>query len=133
MANLSSDVAKIDRRVAHLLSQLKLHRSLNVALFEQASEQQQKLEENSQKLVCQVASVENALALQVILSGLLLCTVVGGSIGIFFKAVGVLMLWHGGKLLIKVHNIWLRLTAMCSCFFSIIEHLASSLPGICSA
>lgn len=116
VANLSSDVTRIDRRVAHLLSQLKLHRSLNVALFEQASEQQQKLEDNAQALVQQVASVENALALQVILSGILLCMVVGGSIGFFFKAIGVLMLWRGATLLLKVCSFWLHLKIYCRGF-----------------
>lgn len=96
LPQLSREVVRIDRRVAEVLSQVKLHRSLNVALFEQASEQQQKLEGHAHILAQRVVSLENSMAIQTLLVGLLLVLFMDGLVGFILKAVGICFLWRGG-------------------------------------
>lgn len=89
------EVVRIDRRVAELHSQVRLHRSLNVALFEEASEQQQRLEAQAQVLSQRVVMLENSLALQMLMMGLLMLTLMGGVMGWVLKALGVYLIWRG--------------------------------------
>ncbi|GMH32235.1 hypothetical protein BSKO_00069 [Bryopsis sp. KO-2023] len=95
LPQLSREVVRIDRRVADLLSQVKLHRSLNVALFEQASEQQQKLEGHAQVLSHRVVSLENSLAIQMLVLGLILLVFMNGFVGYILKAAGMYLIWRG--------------------------------------
>lgn len=106
LPRLTSEVSRIDTRVARLLSQLKVHRSLNVALFEQASEQQQKLETSLEAMAHRVMWLERSQALLLLFTGVLLLVIMDGMLGMLVKSFGFLLLWIGSKSFMQASLYW---------------------------
>eukprot|EP00803_Ostreobium_quekettii_P003388 evm.model.scf_890.1 EVM.evm.TU.scf_890.1 scf_890:1438-2277(-) len=88
LMGIGEELLRTEQHVAELHSQLKLHRQLNIALFESGSEQQQRLEYIIESQSVEISKLESIVVLQTFV--LALTTL--GMLGWFAVPVGYLLI-----------------------------------------